>query len=92
MTLIYYFQTLLIFHQLYCYNMIHVNGKLPTFIEEKLYDNIWLQAHFTKEFTGIYGIIKFDEVLFGNDGRKASLMISDHRPLWAEFEVSADDD
>ena len=73
-------------------NMIYVNGKVPTSIKDKLYDNIWFQAHFTKEFTGRYGIIKFDEVLFGNDDRKASLAISDHRPLWAEFEVSVDDD
>ena len=73
-------------------NMIYVNGRIPTSIKDKLYDNIWFQAHFTKEFTGRYGIIKFDEVLFGNDDRKASLAISDHRPLWAEFEVSVDDD
>ena len=73
-------------------NMIYVNGRVPTSIKDKLYDNIWFQAHFTKEFTGRYGIIKFDEVLFGNDDRKASLAISDHRPLWAEFEVSVDDD
>jgi hypothetical protein len=48
--------------------------------------------HFTREFTRRHGIIKFDEMLYGNDERKASLTISDHRPLWAEFEVSADDD
>jgi endonuclease/exonuclease/phosphatase family metal-dependent hydrolase len=72
-------------------NMIFVNGKLPTSIKDKLYDNIWFQAHFTKEFTGKFGIINFDEVLFGNDDKKASLMVSDHRPLWAEFEVSKDD-
>ena len=51
-----------------------------------------VSTHVTKEFPGMYGIIKFDELLFGNDDRKASLMISDHRPLWAEFEVSVDDD
>ena len=73
-------------------NMVYVNGEVPTSIKDKLYDNIWFQAHFTKEFTGTYGIIKFDEVLFGNDDKKASLMVSDHRPLWAEFETSVDDD
>ena len=73
-------------------NMIYVNGKLPTSIKDKLYDNIWFQSHFIREFTGRYGIIKFDEVLFGNDDKNASLMISDHRPLWAEFETSVDDD
>jgi endonuclease/exonuclease/phosphatase family metal-dependent hydrolase len=73
-------------------NMIFVYGKLPTSIKDKLYYNIWFQAHFTKEFTGKFGIINFDEVLFGNDDKKASLMVSDHRPLWAEFETSNDDD
>ena len=73
-------------------NMIYVNGKLPTSIRDKLYDNLWFQSHFTKEFTGTYGIIKFDEVMFGNDDKEASLMISDHRPLWAEFDTSVDDD
>jgi hypothetical protein len=43
------------------------------------------------EFTGTYGIIKLDKVLFGNDDKKASLMKSDHRPLCAEFDVSVDD-
>jgi endonuclease/exonuclease/phosphatase family metal-dependent hydrolase len=53
-------------------NMVFVNGKLPTSIKDRLYDNIWFQAHFTKEFTGKFGIINFDEVLFGNDDKKAS--------------------
>ena len=73
-------------------NMIHMNSEIPTSIKDKLNDNIWFQAHFTKEFTGTYGIIKFDEVLFENDDKKASLAISDHRPLWAEFDISVDDD
>ncbi len=37
-------------------------------------------------------MLKFDEQLFGNDDKKASLMVSDHRPLWAEFDISEDDD
>jgi len=73
-------------------NMVYVNGEIPTSIKDKLYDNIWFQSHFTKEFTGRFGLIKFDEVLFGNDDKKASLIVSDQRPLWAEFDVSVDDD
>jgi endonuclease/exonuclease/phosphatase family metal-dependent hydrolase len=73
-------------------NMTHVNSEIPTSIKDRLYDNIWFQVHFTKEFTGTYGIIKFDEVQFGNDDKKASLMVSDHRPLWADFDTSFDDD
>jgi hypothetical protein len=71
----------------------HTNqDRLPTSIKDKLYDNIWFQGNFTEEFTGKFGIIKFDETLFGNDDKKASLMVSDHRPLWAEFDTSMDDD
>ena len=73
-------------------NIVYVNGEIPTSIKDRLYDNIWFQAHFTREFTGTYGVIKFDEVLFENDDRKASLMVSDHRPLWAEFIIDTDDD
>ena len=73
-------------------DMIVVNGKIPTSIKDRLYDNIFFQSNYTKEFTGKYGVMKFDEELFGNDDKKASLMISDHRPLWAEFDVSEDDD
>ena len=43
--------------------MVHVNGTLPTSIKDKLYDNIWFQVHYTREFTGKYGLIKFDEVI-----------------------------
>ena len=72
--------------------MIYVNGKLPTSIKDRLYDNIFFQSNYTKEFTGKHGVMKFDEQLFGNDDKKASLNVSAHRPLWVEFDVSADDD
>ncbi len=73
-------------------DIMYVNGKIPTSIKDRLYDNIWFQSNYTKVFTGKYGVMKFDEQLFGNDDKKASLMVSDHRPLWAEFDVSVDDD
>jgi hypothetical protein len=41
---------------------------------------------------GMHNIIKFDEVLFGNDYMKASLMISDPRPLCVELDTSVGDD
>ena len=73
-------------------DMVYVNGKLPTSIKDRLYDNIWFQSNYTKEFTWGFGVMKFDEQLFENNDKKASLMVSDHRPLWAEFNVSVDDD
>ncbi len=73
-------------------DMIYVNGEIETSIKDRLYDNIWFQSNYTKEFTGKYGVMKFDEQLFGNDDKKASLMVSDHRPVWGEFDVGEDDD
>jgi hypothetical protein len=40
----------------------------------------------------IHNIIKLDEVLFGNDDMKASLIISDHSPLCVELDTSVGDD
>jgi endonuclease/exonuclease/phosphatase family metal-dependent hydrolase len=60
--------------------------------DSNLYDNIWFQSKYVKEYNGQKGIYKFDETDFGNDDKKASLAVSDHRPVWAEFSTTADDD
>ena len=73
-------------------DIMYVNEKIPTSIKDRLYDNIFFQSNYTSEFTGKYGVMKFDEQQFDNDDKKASLMVSDHRPLWAEFDVGSDDD
>ncbi|MCZ6677848.1 MAG: hypothetical protein O7E52_11425 [Candidatus Poribacteria bacterium] len=60
--------------------------------DTSLYDNIWIQTDSVTEYTGRIGIDRFDEIRFGNDDRAASLAVSDHRPVWAEFRVDYDDD
>ncbi|MGB9595448.1 MAG: hypothetical protein ACPL7B_04125, partial [Candidatus Poribacteria bacterium] len=60
--------------------------------DTNLYDNIWFQMDYVKEWTGIKGIDKFDEFQFANDDKKASLVVSDHRPVWAIFDTTKDDD
>jgi len=60
--------------------------------DSSLYDNIWFQSKYLSEFTGICGIDRFDEELFGNNDKLASLAVSDHRPIWAEFSTDFDDD
>jgi len=60
--------------------------------DTNLYDNIWFQTDYVKEFTGYRGIDKFDETQFANDDKKANLAISDHRPVWAIFDTTKDDD
>jgi hypothetical protein len=72
--------------------MIFINEDMPTSIKDRLYDNIWFQYQYTQEYTGQFGVVKFDEMDYGNDDKAASLAISDHRPLWAIFNTSNDDD
>ena len=38
-------------------DMIYVNGEIATSIKDKLYDNIFFQSNYTKEFTGSFGIV-----------------------------------
>ena len=64
-----------------------------TITDTSLYDNFWFQRQFVREYTGMVGIDKFDETIFHNDDNRAKIAVSDHRPIWASFNVEqADDD
>ena len=60
--------------------------------DSSLYDNIFFQADAVTEYRGRCGIDRFDETDFGNDDKAANLAVSDHRPVWAVFSVTRDDD
>ncbi len=60
--------------------------------DTELYDNIWFQSLYVKEFTLDKGIYNFDEIDFGNDDTAASLAVSDHRPIWGLFRITNQDD
>ena len=60
--------------------------------DTNLYDNIWFQKNFVQEFMNQKGIIRFDEIDFAGDRRQASKVVSDHRPIWALFNVTGPDD
>ncbi|MBD3180935.1 hypothetical protein GF312_01515 [Candidatus Poribacteria bacterium] len=60
--------------------------------DSSLYDNIWFQWDYLKEYTGNSGIDKFDEEVFSNNDDMAIIAVSDHRPVWAEFSIIQDDD
>ena len=60
--------------------------------DTSLYDNIFFQRNYVSEYTGEGGIEYFDEVIFDNDDKMASLAVSDHRPVWARFYIDVDDD
>lgn len=67
--------------------------KVPTTIDTtNTYDHVLFQTDLLKEYTGVHGVIKFDEDLFGNDDKKANLACSDHRPVWVTLKVHDQDD
>ena len=55
-------------------------------------DNFWFPLHYVKEYTGISGVNKFDETIYGNDDTHAKRAVSNHRPIWAKFDITMDDD
>lgn len=66
---------------------------VPTMISDsEVYDNFWLNPGLTSEYTGMAGVDRFDETAFDGNDNAASLMVSDHRPIWATFRTDADDD
>ncbi|HPB68186.1 MAG TPA: endonuclease/exonuclease/phosphatase family protein [Candidatus Omnitrophota bacterium] len=58
----------------------------------RLYDNIWFQKKYCREYTGRSGVIKFDENMFKDDDKKAGDAVSDYRPVWGDFHVTQPDD
>jgi len=60
--------------------------------DTSLFDNIWFQADYLNEYSGVRGIDRFDETDFANNDKVANLAVSDHRPVWAEFHTDKDDD
>ena len=60
--------------------------------DTSLYDNIFFQTDYTREYTGHSGIDRFDETDFGNNDKAASLAVSDHRPVWGTFDTGSKDD
>ena len=60
--------------------------------DSSLYDNIYFEMDAVTEYLGRCGIDRFDETDFGNDDKAANLAVSDHRPVWAVFNIKLDDD
>ena len=60
--------------------------------DSSLYDNIFFQTDAVTEYLGRCGIDRFDETDFSNDDKAANLAVSDHRPVWAVFNIKLDDD
>lgn len=69
-----------------------VNRTIPTTIYGSIYDTIWYQEQYLSEATAFFGVYPFDEAIFDNDDKLASLVVSDHRPLWILIDTSGPDD
>ncbi len=70
-----------------------VRGVKTTISDSSTYDQIVFQDRYTaREFTGRWGVFRFDEEMYGDEDRKASREVSDHRPVWAVFRTDAGDD
>ena len=63
-----------------------------TITDTSLYDNFWFQKEYVREYIGESGVNRFDEIMFNNDDNKAKRAVSDHRPIWARFDISKEDD
>lgn len=54
--------------------------------QTKAYDNIIFQHPRTSEFTGRWGVFDFGSIF--ELSREQALRVSDHLPIWAEFQIS----
>ncbi len=63
-----------------------------TITDTSLYDNFWFQNEYLTEYNQSSGIDMLDETMFNNDDTKAKLAVSDHRPIWAVFNITREDD
>ena len=69
------------------------SGEIRTTVTESaLSDNIWIQPQHTAEYTGAFGVDRFDQRVFGNNDQEAETAVSDHRPVWAKFSTVGPDD
>jgi deoxyribonuclease-1-like protein len=70
-----------------------VSPELKTTITDtSSYDNIWIDPERTREYAGFLEMYRFDEELFNNDDKAASLAVSDHRPVAVLISTSMEDD
>lgn len=68
-----------------------LNRAATNLSSREVYDNLLIDPHHTREWSGSAGVINFDELMFGNDDRRAGA-VSDHRPVWADFATAGPDD
>jgi endonuclease/exonuclease/phosphatase family metal-dependent hydrolase len=80
------------FHYLAAINLTPLNFIPTNLSSTEVYDNILVDRVHTREFAGAGGVLMFDETHFSNDDKRAADDISDHRPVYADFNTTLPDD
>lgn|SRR3990167_2950550 len=63
-----------------------------TITDTSLYDNFWFDPTEVQEYTGEWGMEKFDEWIFKDRDDMAEKAVSDHRPIWIDLNIDQTDD
>jgi endonuclease/exonuclease/phosphatase family metal-dependent hydrolase len=59
--------------------------------DSRILDNLVIDPRHVAEWSGRAGVVRFDDQHFRDDDR-AVRAVSDHRPIWADFVVTLEDD
>jgi endonuclease/exonuclease/phosphatase family metal-dependent hydrolase len=59
---------------------------------DNTYDRFIITASASEDFTGNFGVLRFDEVYDFDTYHIAPREVSDHYPIWAEFSTDKDTD
>lgn len=70
---------------------VRTNTEPTNLGSSEVFDNILVHPAYTRELVRA-GVVRFDETLFGNDDKRAAEDVSDHRPVWADFNTVGPDD
>jgi endonuclease/exonuclease/phosphatase family metal-dependent hydrolase len=89
------------------FNEMRTGGNLPIFEtmgwqrlnreptnlgSSEVFDNLVIDPKYTREYAGASGVVRFDETIFANDDKRALSAVSDHRPVYADFNTTGPDD
>src|ERR1051325_5483674 len=69
-----------------------INREATNLSSTETYDNLLIDLKYTREWTGVAGTWRFDEMDYANDDKVATEYVSDHRPAWGEFSTAGPDD
>jgi endonuclease/exonuclease/phosphatase family metal-dependent hydrolase len=74
------------------YKIIFTNEDTTLAKSRNTYDRIIIANSVIEDFSGSFGVIRFDEVYNFDDYSIAPNNVSDHYPIWAEFWTNSDTD